>query len=228
MSLGKISLCAKHKISLLSCGSPICMVYLIQGGDMVKRILGKIGSFLGTLFGILLALFLGVFFVLLLPLDYLKYKRSLFYKIEHKKYKLFAGSGYYFDFYNEIAKNHLPINYIFNPKNDALECGWFVYEKTLLLPDSIIEYHYDVEKWFCGDYDGGHDISSIPLEEYLQQEIDNMNELLGHIVCDTAVVLVDINQIDNFDVAKQEKGFLIYDNNRVDVLKVFCNSESCF
>ena len=204
------------------------MVYLIQGGDRVKRILGKIGTFLGTIFGILLALFVGIFFVLLLPLDYLKYKRSLFYKTEHKKYKLFAGSGCYFDFYNEIAKNHLPINYIFNPKNDALELGWFVYEKTLLLPNSIIEYHSDVEKWFCGDYDGGHDVSSIPLEEYLQQEMDNMNELLGHTVCDAAVVLVDINQLDNFDVAKQEKRFLIYDNNREDVLKDFCNSKSCF
>ena len=121
-----------------------CMIYLIRGGDRVKRILGKIGTFLGTIFGILLALFVGIFFVLLLPLDYLKYKRSLFYKTEHKKYKLFAGSGCYFDFYNEIAKNHLPINYIFNPKNDALEFGWFVYEKTLLLPNSIIEYHSDV------------------------------------------------------------------------------------
>ena len=58
--------------------------------------------------------------------------------------------------------------------------------------------------------------------------MDNMNELLGHTVCDAAVVLVDINQLDNFDVAKQEKRFLIYDNNREDVLKDFCNSKSCF
>ncbi len=192
----------------------------------MKKILGKIGTFFGTGFGVLLAVLLGICFVLLLPLDYIKYKHSLFYKIEHKKYKLFAGSGFYFEFYNEITKNNLPIKYIFNPKNDALECCWFVYEKTLLIPDSIIEYHSDVEQWFCGDYDGGHDVSSFPLAEYLQQEIDNMNKLLERIVCDTAVVLVDINQINNFDIAKQEKSFLIYDDNREEVLKNFCNRKN--
>ena len=103
-----------------------------------------------------------------------------FYKNEHKKYKFFAGSGCYFEFYNEIAKNDLPIKYMFNPKNDALECGWFVFDKTLLIPDSMVEYRSDVEKWFCSEYGGGHDVASIPLDEYLQQEIATINELLEY------------------------------------------------
>ena len=190
----------------------------------MKKVLSKIGTFFGALFGILLALLVGICFVLLLPLDYIKYKRSLFYKIEHKKYKFFAGSGLYFEFYNEIAKNNLPIKYMFNPKNDALECGWFVLDKTLLIPDSMVEYYSDVEKWFCSEYDGGHDVASIPLEEYLQQEIATINELLEYNVCDKAVVLVDVNNIDNIDIAKQEKSFLIYDDNREEVIKTFCNN----
>ena len=188
----------------------------------MKKVLSKIGTFLGSLFGILLALLVGICFVLLLPLDYIKYKRSLFYKIEHKKYKFFAGSGFYFEFYNEIAKNNLPIKYIFNPQNDALECGWFIFDKTLLIPDSIVEYHSDVEKWFCSEYDGGHDVASIPLDEYLQQEIAAINELLESNVCDNAVILVDVNNIENIDIAKQEKSFLIYDDNREEVLRSFC------
>ena len=76
----------------------------------MKRVLNKIGTFFGTIFGILLALLAGICFVLLLPLDYIKYKRSLFYKIEHKKYKFFAGSGFYFEFYNEIAKTTCQLN----------------------------------------------------------------------------------------------------------------------
>ena len=87
----------------------------------MKKVFSKIGTFFGAFFGIILALLVGICFVLLLPLDYIKYKRSLFYKNEHKKYKFFAGSGFYFEFYNEIAKNDLPIKYMFNPKNDALE-----------------------------------------------------------------------------------------------------------
>ena len=190
----------------------------------MKKVFSKIGTFFGTLFGILLALLVGICFVLLLPLDYIKYKRSLFYKNEHKKYKFFAGSGFYFEFYNEIAKNDLPIKYMFNPKNDALECGWFVFDKTLLIPDSMVEYYSDVEKWFCSEYDGGHDVASIPLDEYLQQEIATINELLEYNVCDKAVVLVDVNNIENIDIAKQENRFLIYDDNREEVIKTFCNN----
>ena len=189
----------------------------------MKKALSKIGTFFGALFGILLALIVGICFVLLLPFDYIKYKRSLFYKIEHKKYKFFAGSGFYFEFYNEIAKNNLPIKYIFNPQNDALECGWFVFDKTLLIPDSMVEYYSDVEKWFCSEYDGGHDVASIPLDEYLQQEIDGINEILESDVCDKAVVLVDINNIENIDIAKQEKRFLLYDD-REEIIKTFCNN----
>ncbi len=190
----------------------------------MKKVLSKIGTFFGTLFGILLALLVGICFVLLLPLDYIKYKRSLFYKIEHKKYKFFAGSGFYFELYNEVAKNNLPIKYIFNPQNDALECGWFVFNKTLLIPDTMVEYHSDIEKWFCSEYDGGHDVSSIPLEEYLKQEIDSVNELLEANICDKAVVLVDINNIENIDIANQEKRFLLYDDNREEIIKTFCNN----
>lgn len=190
----------------------------------MKKVLSKIGTFFGTLFGILLALLVGICFVLLLPLDYIKYKRSLFYKNEHKKYKFFAGSGFYFEFYNEIAKSNLPNKYMFNPTNDALECGWFVFDKTLLIPDSMVEYHSDVEKWFCIEYDGGHDVASIPLDEYLQQEIATINELLEHNVCDNAVVLVDVNNIENIDIANQENRFLIYDDNREEVIKAFCDN----
>ena len=190
----------------------------------MKKVFSKIGTFFGTLFGILLALLVGICFVLLLPLDYIKYKRSLFYKNEHKKYKFFVGSGFYFEFYNEIAKNDLPIKYMFNPKNDALECGWFVFDKTLLIPDYMVEYHSDVEKWFCSEYDGGRDVASIPLDEYLQQEIATINELLEYNVCDKAVVLVDFNNIENIDIAKQENRFLIYDDNREEVIKTFCNN----
>ena len=136
----------------------------------------------------------------------------------------FAGSGFYFEFYNEIAKNNLPIKYMFNPKNDALECGWFVFDKTLLIPDTMLEYHSDDEKWFCSEYDGGHDVASIPLDEYLQQEINVINEILGADVCNEAVILVDINNIEYIDIAKQEKSFLIYDDNREEVIRTFCNN----
>ena len=128
------------------------------------------------------------------------------------------------NFIMRLRKTICRLNICLIQKNDALECGWFVFDKTLLIPDSMVEYHSDVEKWFCSEYDGGHDVASIPLDEYLQQEIATINELLEYNVCDKAVVLVDVNNIENIDIAKQENRFLIYDDNREEVIKTFCNN----
>ena len=75
----------------------------------MKTIISKIGSFFGTVIGIAVALLFGIFLIVLIPFDYIKYKRSLYYKRERKKYKPFAATGEAFDIYNEILKNDLPI-----------------------------------------------------------------------------------------------------------------------
>lgn len=188
----------------------------------MKNILSKLSKFFVTVFGILLVLIIGVFYVILLPYDYIRYKCSLFYKRERKKYKLFSGFSVYFDLYNEICKNNLPIKYIFNPNNNAIECGWFVYNKTLLLPDVAVEYYPDVENWFCCEYDGGHDVANVPLSQYLEQEINTINEAFESEICDNAIVLLDEIQVENFDKAKCDKRFLFYNDNRKEVLQNFC------
>lgn len=58
----------------------------------------------------------------------------------------------------------------------------------------------------------------------MQQEIATINELLEYNVCDKAVVLVDVNNIENIDIAKQDNRFLIYDGNREEVIKTFCSN----
>ena len=63
----------------------------------MKKILSKIGVFFGTVFGLILALLLGVCMLFALPVDYIKYKRSYYYKTERKKYHLFAASGMHFE-----------------------------------------------------------------------------------------------------------------------------------
>lgn len=190
----------------------------------MKIVLSKVVKSIGSVFGLLLALFLGLCFVFLLPIDYIKYKCSRYYKKEQKKYKLFAGTGIYFEFYNEIAKYNLPIKYIFNPTNDELDFGWFVIDKTLLILGFPFEYSVDDEKWVCKEYDDDNlEVASISLEDYLTQEIDEINKLLDRDVCNEAVVLADANDIENIDKAKEEKSFLIYED-RVETLKEFCKN----
>ena len=53
---------------------------------MMKKILSKIGDFFGTLSAMLVALIFGICVIFLIPIDYIKYKRSLYYKNERKKY----------------------------------------------------------------------------------------------------------------------------------------------
>lgn len=60
-------------------------------------------------------IFSGVCIAIKLPFDYIRYKTSLYFKIEKQKYSFFAGSSENFKIYNEIAQNNIPIQYIQNP-----------------------------------------------------------------------------------------------------------------
>lgn len=193
----------------------------------MKKILGKIGSFFGTVIGIAVALLFGVFLIFLMPLDYIKYKRSLYYKRERKKYKPFAATGEAFDIYNEILKNDLPIKYISNPKDEGLVYGWFVYDHTLLiLNDFSFSYNSQTGNWEhvyeITDEDGNEKQMVTTIAEYIESEIQDANELAGETICDNAVILMDADCIDDLEQAKNEKCFLIYDGNREEVLKNFC------
>ena len=197
---------------------------------MLKKILSKIGSFFGMFFAILLALIFGICVVFLLPFDYIKYKRSFYYKKERKKYKLYAATGIFFEIYNEIIKNDLPIKYIPNPNDDSLEDGWFVYNNTLIIPNCLaFEYNTVTEKWnYCCEIPENDDADKsviMSLDEYLETEIQEANELAGDTICDKAIVLIDANCIDNVEFAKKESRFLVYNDNREEVLNDFCNKK---
>lgn len=195
----------------------------------MKKVLNKIGDSFGEIFGCVVAVLVLISLVVIVPLDYIKYKRSFYYKIEHKKYEILAGWGIHFELYNEIIKNHLPIKYIFNPNDDSLECGWFVFDNTLIIPN-IFSFEYDTEsgEWkYCDEdiYDDENEKRSImKLDECIETEIQEANELAGKIICNKAVVLIDVNSVDNVELAKKESNFLIYDDNRVEVLENFCKN----
>ena len=208
---------------------PLLCYNTLIGGDSVKKILCKIGDFFETLFAMIVALIFGVCVVFLLPLDYIKYKRSLYYKTEHKKYKLYAASGVNFEIYNEIIKNDLPIKFICNPDDDSLEHGWFVYNNTLIIPNVFsFEYNPETKKWnYCCEVVEEDDTEKriiMSLEEYIEIEVQEANELAGDTICDKAIVLIDANCIENAEFAKSENKFLVYDDNREEVLKNFCNN----
>lgn len=196
----------------------------------MKKILSKIGSFVGTVFALIFALIFGVCVVFYLPIDYIKYKGSYYYKNERKKYSLFAASGMHFELYNLIAKNNLPIKYVKNPKCDSLDCGWFVFGDTLLIIDDCgFEYDDKSGEWIHTEYldDDGEPKEEIktPLCEFFKTEIDEANELAGETICTKAVVLLDGNIFDGAELAKKQEAFLVYEDNLAVVLKAFCEKD---
>ena len=194
----------------------------------MKRFLSKVtDAIFGYVFAMLLALFLALCAIVVLPLDYIRYKRSVYYKTERKKYRLYAATGINFDIYNAVLKNNLPIQYISNPNNDNLDAGWFVYGQTLVIPN-VFSFVYDPEsnKWnYCVEVDeenGTEKRVIMPLDEYWEMEIQEANELAGQNICQDAVVLIDASCIENAELAKQESRFLIYDEKIEEALKNLC------
>lgn len=185
-------------------------------------------------FFVLILAFLGaipfaVCCLFILPFDYIKYKRSPYYKNERKKYNLFAAQGTHFRIYNDIAKYDLPLRFIPHPTVESVECGWFVLGNTLVLAGDFSFDYFDIDPksqaWACC-YDDEEDDKQIllTLDELIDNELQEFNRLVGQPVCTDAVVLIDIDNIENYDMAKNEKRFLIYDENRLEVLKPFCEN----
>ncbi len=198
----------------------------------MKKIIKKIWDFLFTVFfGVPLAFVLVIILLCILPFDYIRYKRSLFYKNERKKYKLFEGGGTHFELYNEIARNGLPIKFIFNPEDESVERGFFVFGDTLIVVN-VFDFEYDFEKdrwlYVCEDIDenGNEKRVIMSLDEYIETEIAEANRIVGEKICSKAVVLTDSDGLENIEKAEAEKRFLVYDGNRAKVLKVFCGLEN--
>lgn len=93
---------------------------------------------------------------------------------------MFAASGCNFDIYNEILKNDLPIKYIEDPRDPSLECGWFVFEDTLIIPNVFsFEFASQSRQWnYCCEVEEENAVI-MPLAEYIETELLELNELLG-------------------------------------------------
>jgi hypothetical protein len=107
-----------------------------------------------------------------------------------------------------------------------------VIEKWIQLTMSIerlfFEYNTETKKWnYCCEVVEDDDTEKriiMSLDEYMETEVQEANELAGDTICDKAIVLIDANCIENVELAKNENNFLIYDDNREEVLKNFCNN----
>lgn len=191
-----------------------------SGGDFMKKVLRTIFDYLWA-FVFSIAFF--VFLIFLLPVDYIRYKRSAYYRQTHKKYQSYIASNPKFAVHNDILENNLPIQYIENVNNPG--CGWFVFGNTLIIVNAFsFKYDSTQQKW--GSYDGEDEQTVlITLEEYIELDLEDFNTIAGQTPCTEAVVLARSKDIEDIEAAKTEPRFLIYDKDRAEVLKKFCHDK---
>ncbi len=193
----------------------------------MRVIKSAIKKFFSFILAILIAIIFGVCLIFILPFDYIKYKRSLYYKITKKKYTFFAASNQNFKIYNETNKHNLPISFLHHPKEKSIVYGWFVFEKTLIIVNAFnFEYDSESEKWiFSGGYDEEENRVLLSIDEYIETEIEEVNQALNDKVCDKAVILICGDDLENAENAYKEERFLIYKGDMIEKLKLFVKAE---
>ncbi len=209
----------------------------------MKRIMEAIKNAASTVFlyiiGTICLILFFIFAVFYIPVDYIRYKRSPYYKIERIKYSFFDGTGDGFKLYNEIAENELPIEYFQDPKKEAVSLGKFVYNGILLISDCCYNFTYNPEEEKWGWWDEGEDGDEeskddgeerqliMGLDEFIKEEINSANTAMGKEICSRAVVVTCEKNIENnLEEARKEPRFLLYDDSRVEALKRFCQENA--
>ena len=187
-----------------------------------------IKNFFSFILAIFIAIIFGVCLIFLLPFDYIKYKRSLYYKNTKKKYTFFDASNQNFEVYNEINKHNLPIRFIHHPEEKSTVYGWFVFEQTLIIVNAFnFEYNAESEKWiFSTEVDEEENRVLLSVDEYIETEIEDVNQALGDKVCDKAVILICSDDLENAENAHKEERFLIYKDDMIEKLKLFIEKEN--
>ena len=193
----------------------------------MRIIKSAIKKFFSFILAIIIAVIFGVCLIFLLPFDYIKYKRSLYYKNTKRKYTFFAASNENFKIYNEINKNNLPISFILHPKEKSIVYGWFVFEKTLIIVNAFnFEYNSESEKWmFSGEFDEEKNRVLLSIDEYIETEIEEVNQAFNDMVCDKAVILICADNLETTENAYKEERFLIYKDDMIEKLKLFVKKE---
>lgn len=192
------------------------------------RVIKKACSYL---LAIIVFVFLVLALIVMLPFDFMEYRKSPYYKNTKEKYSFFAATGKKFELYNLIAENKLPIRFIKNSQVESIECGYFLLKDILIIPYEMPFEYNSLDKqwsytvWDDEDEDGDGKRTIFTLDEYIDMEVFEINRIMGEPVCNCGVVLFDCKDSDYQEQAEQEPRFIVYCENLAEALTRFCNSE---
>ena len=154
--------------------------------------------------------------VVVTPFDYLKYKRTQYYKNTGTKYTFLAGMSPRVKLYEVIKKEQLPIDF-YRDETGLTEDGYFLYRDTLILND-YVDLCYDEERnrWQVEIED-----EYVDIQTEVNDDINRCNELLKANVCRKAVALMDGDTWEEHpDLPYENIAFVpVYDNKLAEALK---------
>lgn len=187
----------------------------------MKKLLKKTGELLLYIVLTPLCILFGIGLLLYLPIDFVCYHCSDFYKDTRHKYELFAGSGHWFRLYNTMRKEDLPLDFHLHATEET-NYGFFRYKNTLLVQDFPVEYESKKGEWFVYDED---EEANTSLAEALEMSLEGFREIVGEKFCDRAVLLIDRTHIPEEDLPRLESCDLLlgYDGQKgmADAIKLW-------
>lgn len=149
-----------------------------------------------------LCILFGIGLLLYIPVDFVCYHISDFYKDTNHKYELFACTGHWFRLYNTMRKENLPLDFHLHSTED-INYGYFRYKNILLVQDFPVEYDPKKGEWFVYSEDEDEEAST-SLTEALEMSLEGFHEIVGEKLCDKAVLLVDRTHIPEGDLPHLE------------------------
>lgn len=186
----------------------------MRGEIALKNVLKKCGEWILIPVALVILLFAAIGFLLYLPVDFIRYKRSPYGREVREKYALWKGLSWDVKLYNGIRKAELPINYA---------DGHFLYRETLILHiRGAISYREETGEWIVHEETEGGEGLETTLAAYAEALLAQAPS------CERAVFLVDKEAIideEEQQEAERSPFILLYDElhgtDAADVLRAW-------
>lgn len=153
---------------------------------MKKQLFNKMKSNISIVLLLPFILILILFMLLYTPFDFIKYKKSHYYKDTKEKYTFLSGDSIYIKLYNLIKDNNLTIEYFRYSFIDITAYGYFKYNDILIFADYDVFFDEDKNQWCCGCADD----EAVLISNKISTDIENFNLNFNYDI-KKSVVLVD-------------------------------------
>ncbi len=185
-----------------------------------KKVGVALMSFFYAILLILASPFVLIWLVFATIHDYIKYKKTRYYKDTHERYSWLCARSYYVSFYDSIKSAGLPIDYYRDRTIKLTGYGYFIFNDVLILCDyesDILYFDKDNNEWMVYDE---HDY--VLLEPTtIDEELKKVNEFLDENRCKKVIIFVERELLEEATGKEYERIILlpIEDGDKISALK---------